>query len=48
MRHNWIEGSFNLIKAKSVLVCQCEHNLQKAIMWQRNRVGMNRSKKEEG
>lgn len=36
MRHNWMEGSFNLIKAKSVLVSQCEdHNLQRAIMWQR-------------
>lgn len=36
MRHNWIEESFNLIKTKSALVSQCEeHNLQRAIMWER-------------
>lgn len=36
MRHNWIEGSFNLTGAKSVLVSQCkEHNLQRAILWER-------------
>lgn len=32
MRHNWMEGSFNLIEAKSALVSQCEeHRLQRAI-----------------
>ena len=38
MRRNWTEGSFNSIKAKSVLVSQCEeHKLHRAIMWERER-----------
>lgn len=28
MRHNWMEGSFNLIKTKSVLVSQCVRETQ--------------------
>lgn len=39
MRHNWIEGSFNLIRAKSA-VCQCEHNQQKVIVWERETEGV--------
>lgn len=47
MRLNWMEGSFNLIKAKSVLVSQCdEHNLQRAIMCERGEQEINYEKRK--